>query len=123
MPRSAEKISVQSILGDEAAAARIEGDRSFRILGGYDLVPEALLHPKGGFTIERACGKNPLDERTGGNSRLPGKSLKRRRSIVTVPLPLLQRNAVHITPEPAEVLAAAKAPGDGSGDARDSVLP
>ena len=103
----AEIISVQSILGDEAAASRIEGDRSFRILGGYDLVPEALLHPKASLRLNA-----PVEKIRWTKGRVEvaaaGEFFRAKKAIVAVPLPLLQQNAVHITPEPAEILTAAK---------------
>ncbi len=103
----ADKISVQSILQDEQAAAKIEGDRAFRIIGGYDRVAHVLLDERVDLRLN-----SPVDQlqwtRGRVEVRAAGELFEAKQAIVTVPLPLLQANALHISPEPQEVIAAAK---------------
>lgn len=107
----ADKISVASLLQDEAAAERIEGDRQFRIMGGYDKVPDALLWRSVDLGADLQLGKG-VDEirwREGHVTvRAAGEVFEAGKVIVTVPLPLLQDNAIRILPEPERVLRAAR---------------
>ena len=103
----ADKISVASLLQDEAAAEQIEGDRQYRIIGSYDQVPNALLLQN----VDLRLG-NVVDEirwREGHVTvRAAGEVFEAGKVIITVPLPLLQDNALRILPEPERVLAAAR---------------
>jgi monoamine oxidase len=116
-------IGIASLAQDAQAADRIDGDRSFSILNGYDSVPLALLHGIEALddklqlnsVVERIAWK-PGEATVHVRSALNGRreTLVARRVIVTVPLGVLQsepdgRSAIGFDPEPGEILAAARA--------------
>lgn len=103
---------------DGDAADKIDGDRSFRIAGGYDLIATLLLRSIADHlsvvhlnsTVERvkwrrgsvaAAYRSALDGQPG--------ELRCRHLIVTVPLGVLQAGAIEFTPEPTTLLRAARA--------------
>lgn len=100
------RIGVQSILRDEAAAEAIEGDRSFRIMDGYDRVAEALLPAEAALHLN-----TPVDEirwRAGSAEVVAdGHIYESDRVVITVPLPLLQQRAIRMAPEPERIVQAA----------------
>ena len=103
----ADKISVASLLQDEAAAERIEGDRQFRIMGGYDQVPDALLWRGADLQLNKVVDE--VRWRRGHVTvQAAGEVFEAGKTIITVPLPLLQGNAIRILPEPERVIAAAR---------------
>jgi len=103
----ADKISVQSILQDEQASGAIEGDRSFRLVGGYDQVTEALLPD--GLDLRLGTVVNEIRWKPGhAEVTAAAETFQAGQVIVTVPLPLLQQNTLRITPEPERVLTAAR---------------
>ncbi len=101
-----EKISVHSLLQDEAAAEKIEGDRSFRLLEGYDRAAGALLPVDAALHLNTSVQEVIWRE---GHVKVTadGRSYSAERAIVTVPLPLLQQRAIRISPEPAQIIQAA----------------
>jgi monoamine oxidase len=103
----ADQISVASLLQDEAAAEKIEGDRSFRIIGGYDQVPYALLVP--GVTVRYRTVVEEIRWREGhATVTASGEVFEASKVIVTVPLPLLRDGNIRFLPEPEQIIAAAR---------------
>jgi len=116
-----ERISVASLKQDAEAAEKIDGERAFRILSGYDSIPLFLLRsiPDHESTVHLnsvvECVKwrrgsaeihfrSSLDKQTG--------VVRCRQLIVTAPLGVLQatagsRGAIRFDPEPGEALKAA----------------
>ncbi|MGE5571197.1 MAG: flavin monoamine oxidase family protein [Rhodospirillales bacterium] len=108
-----ERISVLSLLEDEEALHRIHGERAFRIFSGYDSLVQALL-PAGRARVHLNAVVSEVRWRAGhvevlAHSRM-GHAIgpfRAERVLVTVPLGVLQQNAIRFVPEPAEALAAA----------------
>lgn len=101
-----ERISVQSLVQDDDAAAKIDGDRAFRILNGYDSVPKMLLPPEA--RMELGAAVREVRWRRGSVEAVTERGVFRaERAIITVPLGVLQAGAIRWTPEPRSVLTAA----------------
>ncbi|WP_031496368.1 flavin monoamine oxidase family protein [Bryobacter aggregatus] len=111
-----DRISVASLQQDAEAADAIEGDRSFRILSGYDQLPLAIYHSipdapsvvrlhQWVSTVQWKKGEARLQMRstlTGNES-----SLRCRHLIVTVPLGVLQaEETIRFEPRPEAILDA-----------------
>jgi monoamine oxidase len=115
-----ERISVQALTKERQDTAAIEGDRSFRLLGGYDAVPHWLaagLDPQTAAIrlntvvteIRWQRGEVMVLAHTRG-----GQPLERfvvPRAIITLPLGVLQApagapGAIQFVPEPAALAAA-----------------
>lgn len=108
-----ERISVLSLLEDTEASGLIQGDRAFRIFSGYDSLVQAML-PSGRARLHLNAVVHEVRWRPGhvevlARSRMghPIAPFTAERILVTVPLGVLQQNAIRFTPEPAEALAAA----------------
>jgi monoamine oxidase len=108
-----ERISLHSLLEDQEAADAIQGERVFRIFTGYDSLVQAML-PTGRVRLHLNAVANEVRWRPGrvevfAHSRMGHKigPFTAERIAVTVPLGVLQQNAIRFTPEPAEALAAA----------------
>jgi monoamine oxidase len=117
-----DRIGIASLALDSRAAKDIDGDRSFRLLNGYDAVPAFLL----GQTKEHstAVRLNSIVERVrwrknsvsvSVRSALTGllQTFESSRLIVTVPLGVLQAEtgeigAIYFDPPPVETLAAVR---------------
>jgi monoamine oxidase len=118
----AELIGVASLTQDAAAAQKIEGDRAFRILNGYDSIPVAILRSIPDH--QSVVHLNSVVERVNwrrGSVEVHYRSavddhratLRCRQLIITVPLGVLQapvpcRGAIQFDPEPTAILNAAK---------------
>lgn len=109
-------ISTAALRQEARAATQIEGDRSFRILNGYDALPEAILRsiPEHEKVVQLNCVVERVDWLRGYvevryRSVLDGElvTVKCPRLIVTVPLGVLQAGAITFHPEPTAVLNAA----------------
>jgi monoamine oxidase len=114
-------ISAASLTEDADAAEVIEGDRTFRILNGYDSVPLAMLQaiPNHHSIVHLNSVVERVNWRRGlvniqYTSILDKQTitLRCRQLIVTVPLGVLQavpssRGAIHFDPEPGRILRAA----------------
>jgi monoamine oxidase len=108
-----ERISMASLLEDEAASERIEGHRTFRLSSGYDSLIQSLARP--------------VESRILCNARVDGVSwgphgctvefrqestrqtLHCAKLIVTLPLGVLQSGAVEFDPQPGVALQSAQA--------------
>ena len=118
-----ELVSADSLIRDADAADEIEGDRTFRIAGGYDSIAESLLRaiPECEASVQLNTVVNhvqwrrglvELHCRSGVDGR--GSKLRSRYLIVTVPLGVLQaaapaKGAIVFDPEPRSNLRAAAA--------------
>jgi monoamine oxidase len=112
-----KRISVSSLIKDNKATEEIEGDRTFRILNGYDSVPLALLRAIPGYPsvvrfnsavqqIKWRPGHVEVQYRSGSTN---GAALLRcRKLVVTVSLGVLPpRGFLRFDPQPGETLDAA----------------
>jgi monoamine oxidase len=112
-----EVVSVGALVHEGEAADRIDGDRTFRILDGYDSVPQALLGeiPGGGSTVRLNSVVKKVRWRPGRVSvefvsALTGETTvaRCRRLVITVSLGVLQADGIAFDPEPTHVLRAAR---------------
>jgi monoamine oxidase len=117
-----ERISVLALIREYQAAAAVEGERSFRLIGGYDAVPRWLaagLDPETAMVrlntmvteIRWQRGHVTVLAHTRSGQQL--EPFVAPRAILTLPLGVLQvpagaRGAVRLVPEPAAVLGAAR---------------
>ena len=90
-----ERVSVRSLAGDQRAADAIEGDRLFRVLGGYDAFVEWL-----GRGIEPRLSTPVREIRWQRDSVEVDGAFRAARAVVTVPLGVLQGGGVRFVPEP-----------------------
>ncbi len=113
-----ELISAASLIEDDQAAGKIEGDRSFRIVSGYDSIVLALLrlvpNVQLNSVVRQVKWRRGLVE-VRYESALDGREskLRCRHLIVTVPLGVLQaappkHGAILFDPEPRGILKAAR---------------
>jgi len=118
-----ELVSVNALVKDGNAAKKIEGDRLFRLPGGYDCLIDAILHSIPDYhqtvhldsivgKIRWRRGKVDMEYR----SALDGQPLRLRcrKAIITVPLGVLQAKrpgvgAIEFDPIPAAAMKAAAA--------------
>lgn len=117
-----EIISVASLAEDQRASEKIDGDRGFRVLSGYDAVIQQLL---AGITgVKEKLRINSVVESihwqrgsaiTHVRSALTGRldAYRSRRIIITVPLGVLQSNAnehgaINFQPDPQPALQSAR---------------
>ena len=102
-----EKVSVLWLLEEQRAAGEIDGDRAFRILGGYDRLVDVLA---GGAQLLLNTPVNSVEWRPGRVEARAGDALFRAKAaIVTVPLGVLQAGAIRFSPEPEGIREAAAA--------------
>jgi monoamine oxidase len=108
----AERIGVSGLARDERAADRIEGDRSFRILNGYD----SLIHALGTSTVRLNTVVDCVNWRPGTCSvhvrsglTEEHETIQATRVLITAPLGCLQAGSIRFDPEPDEILRAARA--------------
>ena len=112
----ADVIGIASLVKDQKAADEIDGDRAFRLMNGYDAVPQWLTRgisdlpnklrlstvvrkirwTTGSVTVEFGNGE------TGQTGQVNARAV-----IVTAPLGVLQAGNIRFDPEPVDVLAAA----------------
>jgi monoamine oxidase len=103
----AKELSVASLAKDMIAADEIEGDRTFHIRDGYDVLVNALAAGDVRLgsvvdTIAWRLGECRVVLTTGEEFRAP-------QVVVTVPLGVLEAGAIRFDPEPEEILAAVRA--------------
>jgi monoamine oxidase len=115
-------ISVGSLAAESEAADKIDGDRAFRILDGYDSIPVALLRQvpdhesviRLSSVVEKVRWKRGRVEVDYRSALTDAKeTLRCRRLVISVPLGVLQAplgsaGAIEFQPEPAPVLRAAR---------------
>lgn len=102
----AEQISVQSLLDDQRAADEIGGDQSYRIVGGYGVLVDALESEckAAGVELRLKHRATHLDY-SGATLAVSGISEGRNfteaadKVVVTIPTPLLQQNAICFKPD------------------------
>src|SRR5581483_7988706 len=96
---------------------KVQGDRTFRILDGYDAVPLALLREIPDYrsvvrlrsVVEQVnWRKGRVDVRYNCAESGEPASLRCRKLVVTVPVGVLQGGAIRFSPEPASILRAAR---------------
>jgi monoamine oxidase len=118
-----EVVGIASLAEDARAADEIDGDRSFRILNGYDSVLTQLLKSIG--EIGTKLRLNSIVERIKWErgatvvhvrSALTGalETVRSTRAIITVPLGVLEAacenpGSIRFEPEPVEILTGARA--------------
>jgi monoamine oxidase len=104
-------ISVASLGVQQKAEDSIEGDRVFRLRGGYDLLPKFLAERivAGGGKI---CLKTAVREIRWSAGRVEvvteGRSFVGRQVVIALPLGVLQGGVVSIVPRPEGVFEAAE---------------
>ncbi len=111
-----ERISVESLKLESTAADKIDGDRAFRLVGGYDSIPLFLLRSipryesvlKLNSIVEAVTWRRGMVEVQHRSDGQVSK-LTCRVAIITVPLGVLQAGTIRFNPEPAKVLRAARA--------------
>ena len=107
-----EIIGIASLVTDQKAADKIDGDDAFRLMNGYD----ALLHwmTQGISDLDsklrlnsvvRAIGWEPGRAKIEFECALTGsvQTIAAKRVILTVPLRVLQSDAIRFHPEPDEI--------------------
>jgi monoamine oxidase len=107
----ADRISVRSLVLQQLAEDETSGDRVFRIVEGYQRLPEFLLQQflaAGGDWIPA----HPVQSVTWKAGRVvvktaAGADLQASAAVVTLPLGVLQARSVAFLPEPANIFAAA----------------
>ncbi len=118
----AEIVGIQALAIDAKASDKIDGDRAWRIMNGYDAIPGALWRSAAGNqskirlnTIAVAVDWKAKQVRVSARSALTNQPqiFEARHIIVTVPLGVLQAEpgtagSIRFSPEPGEVLAAAR---------------
>jgi monoamine oxidase len=116
-----EIIGIASLAKDEEAAQKIDGDRAFRLLSGYDSIPLHILH--GISNNESKLRLNTILTKVEWSNRsvklittsaLTGEvdHISARQIVITVPLGVLQAppgtaGAIYWDPEPKQILTAA----------------
>jgi monoamine oxidase len=117
-----EIVGIASLAKDRRAAERIDGDRSFRVLRGYDAVPEFIAKqiPDRASKIRLHTAlkavkwdRNGVSISTSSIYGSGGNTISARRLVVTVPLGVLQAEesdpaAIAWDPVPRETLDAAR---------------
>jgi monoamine oxidase len=100
-------IGIASLGLQQAAEESIEGDRLFRILGGYDRLPQFLAHKftaAGGTlllnTLVERIDWNPGHVRVQASTNGQPTHFEAAQAIITLPLGVLQQNAVVFSPTP-----------------------
>jgi monoamine oxidase len=109
-------IGVASLAKQQNAEDSIQGDRIFRVQGGYDLIPQLLASRIGDarstLFLNRKVNRiawSPGTVTASGTDDLNRMfTLRGLRAIVTLPLSLLQAGTVAFEPEPAEVISQAQ---------------
>jgi monoamine oxidase len=107
----ADKISVASLAMQQLAEDEISGDRAFRVVEGYQRVPEFLLRKflEAGGTWMPSTQVQAIEWKPGSVAITTeaGNRLVASRAVVTLPLGVLQARSVDFDPEPVHTLAAA----------------
>lgn len=114
----ASRISVRSLAVQQAAEDSIHGDELRHVKGGYQQLPEALAKrfTKLGGTLRLHAQVRSIAWSPGSVDvqLTTGESLHADAAIVTLPLGVLQSNAIAFTPLPAKILTHAQHMAMGS---------
>jgi monoamine oxidase len=107
----ADRISVRALAKQQAAEDAISADRLFRVVEGYERVPQYLLRrfrDAGGellrSTVVRSINWQPGQVEVATDT---GHVLLAKAAILTLPLGVLQARRVAFSPQPVEILKAA----------------
>ena len=103
-----EVIGVAALARDQRAGDKIEGDRTFRVRGGYDTLIRALA---AGVEVRLNSVVEVVQWKPGAATVrvAAADAVRARRGVVTAPLGVLQAGAIRFDPEPVATLAAARA--------------
>lgn len=102
--------SVAALGYQQQAEDAIDGDRTFRLRGGYDQLPAYLAtrFTKGGGTLRLDSPVHEIRWKRGEVEAFTGGDIVRvRRPVITLPLGVLLSEKVSFIPSPADVFAAA----------------
>lgn len=103
------RISVKALALQDQAEHSVQGDSSFRLVGGYDQIPDALARnlPEGSLHLN--CPVRRIGWQSG---RVEAESaagvLTARQAVIAVPLGVLQATGIQFDPEPTDALHAAQ---------------
>jgi monoamine oxidase len=107
----ADRISVRALAKQQAAEEAISADRLFRVVEGYERVPQYLLgrfRDAGGellrSTVVRSIEWEPGQVEVATDT---SRVLQAKAAILTLPLGVLQARKVAFSPQPVEILKAA----------------
>ena len=107
-----EQVSIAWLNQEEKASEEIDGDRSFRVLAGYDAVARHLARD---LDVRFSTEVREIRWRPGSVLiETSAGSIRAARVIVAVPLPLLQNGRLRITPEPPSLSNAVNAIATGN---------
>lgn len=108
----ASRISVRSLALQQRAEDSINGDRASHVRGGYARLPQALAErlARAGGSIRISAHVNEVTWSAGrvGITLTSGEVLEADTAIITLPLGVLQADAVRFTPSPANVIEDAR---------------
>jgi monoamine oxidase len=96
------QVSVQSLIRERDAEAQIQGDRTFRMVAGYDAIPATLhtrIAPEHG-RVELQTVVTGVEWRSGSVAveTRGGRAFSGRRLVVALPLGVLQAGSVSFSP-------------------------
>ena len=107
-----EQVSVAWLNQEDEASEEINGDRSFRILAGYDSVARHLARD---LDVRLSTEVTEIRWNPGDVLLSTSRgSIRAKKALVAVPLALLHHGRVRITPEPASLIAARNAIATGN---------
>jgi monoamine oxidase len=114
----ARRIGIAALARQQQAEEEIDGDRSSRLIQGYDLLPRHLAHraEQAGARILLRSPVVSLQWSAGAVSvkTAVGESFTAPKAIVTLPLGILKARSVAFDPQPSRILAAADSMEAGS---------
>src|SRR5580698_5383909 len=104
------EISVASLGAQQKAEDTVEGDRLFRLRGGYDQLPEYLarkIEEHGGRIVTGTPVKEIHWQPGLVEIATDAEIFHAEKAVITLPLAILQNGSVSITPGPEKILTAA----------------
>jgi monoamine oxidase len=107
-----EQVSIAWLNQEEKSSEQIDGDRSFRILAGYDSVAHYLARD-----LDVRLSTEVTEIHWSPGSVLvstPGGAIRAAKAIITVPLPVLYNGHLRIIPEPPSLAEARNAIATGN---------
>jgi monoamine oxidase len=93
-------VSIHSLLRERRAEEQIRGDRTFRVVTGYDAVPRALFSRIAEGSVELRSEVTDVEWTPGRvtANTASGRAFGARRLVIALPLGVLQSGAVRFTP-------------------------